>query len=148
MIKSDSQALIIFLEQKIKGSKDYYSEYIFNKKKVMVVSDKLQKDINTLASKYDIELLTTMHSSDIIERVKDGESFDLILLEDDMKPISGFGTLGKLQEAKEGFNVPTIIMLNKNKESIKDHYVEDGFSNYIRKQNLEEDFDKVIKKYI
>lgn len=145
--KEKGSTFTIILDQKIKVSKDYYSEYIFNKKKVMVVSDKLQtlKDINTLASKYDIELLTTMHSSDIIERVKDGESFDLILLEDDMKPISGFGTLGKLQEAKEGFNVPTVIMLNKNKESIKDHYVEDGFSNYIRKQNLEEDFDKVIK---
>lgn len=148
--KEKGSTFTIILDQKIKVSKDYYSEYIFNKKKVMVVSDKLQtlKDINTLASKYDIELLTTMHSSDIIERVEDGESFDLILLEDDMKPISGFGTLGKLQEAKEGFNVPTVIMLNKNKESIKDHYVEDGFSNYIRKQNLEEDFDKVIKKYI
>lgn len=148
--KEKGSTFTIILDQKIKVSKDYYSEYIFNKKKVMVVSDKLQtlKDINTLAGKYDIELLTTMHSSDIIERVKDGESFDLILLEDDMKPISGFGTLGKLQEAKEGFNVPTVIMLNKNKESIKDHYVEDGFSNYIRKQNLEEDFDKVIKKYI
>lgn len=148
--KEKGSTFTIILDQKIKVSKDYYSEYIFNKKKVMVVSDKLQtlKDINTLASKYDIELLTTMHSNDIIERVKDGESFDLILLEDDMKPISGFGTLGKLQEAKEGFNVPTVIMLNKNKESIKDHYVEDGFSNYIRKQNLEEDFDKVIKKYI
>lgn len=148
--KEKGSTFTIILDQKIKVSKDYYSEYIFNKKKVMVVSDKLQtlKDINTLASKYDIELLTTMHSSDIIERVKDGESFDLILLEDDMKPISGFGTLGKLQEAKEGFNVPTVIMLNKNKESIKDHYVEDGFSNYIRKQNLEEDFDKVIKKNI
>lgn len=148
--KEKGSTFTIILDQKIKVSKDYYSEYIFNKKKVMVVSDKLQtlKDINTLANKYDIELLTTMHSSDIIERVKDGESFDLILLEDDMKPISGFGTLGKLQEAKEGFNVPTVIMLNKNKESIKDHYVEDGFSNYIRKQNLEEDFDKVIKKYI
>lgn len=148
--KEKRSTFTIILDQKIKVSKDYYSEYIFNKKKVMVVSDKLQtlKDINTLASKYDIELLTTMHSNDIIERVKDGESFDLILLEDDMKPISGFGTLGKLQEAKEGFNVPTVIMLNKNKESIKDHYVEDGFSNYIRKQNLEEDFDKVIKKYI
>lgn len=148
--KEKGSTFTIILDQRIKVSKDYYSEYIFNKKKVMVVSDKLQtlKDINTLASKYDIELLTTMHSSDIIERVKDGESFDLILLEDDMKPISEFGTLGKLQEAKEGFNVPTVIMLNKNKESIKDHYVEDGFSNYIRKQNLEEDFDKVIKKYI
>ena len=148
--KEKGSTFTIILDQKIKVSKDYYSEYIFNKKKVMVVSDKLQtlKDINTLASKYDIELLTTMHSSDIIERVKDGESFDLILLEDDMRPLSAFGTLGKLQEVREGFNVPTVIMLNKNKESIKDHYVEDGFSNYIRKQNLEEDFDKVIKKYI
>ena len=58
-----------------------------------------------------------------------------------------YGDMGKVM-TKEGFNVPTVIMLNKSKESIKDHYVEDGFSNYIRKQNLEEDFDKVIKKYI
>ena len=106
------------------------------------------KDINILASKYDIELLTTMHSNDIIERVKDGESFDLILLEDDMRPLSGFSTLGNLKKVNEKFNVPTIIILEKNKESIKEHYVEDGFSDYIRKQNLEEDYGKVIKKYI
>ena len=39
-------------------------------------------------------------------------------------------------------------MLKKGKESIKDHYIEDGFNGYIRKQNLEEDFDKIIKKFI
>ena len=141
----------IVLDQKIEVDKNtYYSEYIFNKKKVMVVSDKLQtlKDINTLSGKYDIELLTTMYSNDLIQRIKDGEVFDLIILEDEMKPNSAYSTLGMMQEAKKEFNIPTIVMLKKDKESIKEHYVEDGFDGYIRKENIEEDFDKIIKKYI
>ncbi len=141
----------VVIDQKIKLNKNtYYSEYIFNKKKVMVVSDKRQtlKDINSLSSKYDIELLTTMYSNDLVQRVKDGESFDLIILEDEMSPDSALTVLGKLQEAKKGFRIPTIVMLKKDKESIKEHYVEDGFDNYIRKESLEEDYNKVIKKYI
>ena len=65
-----------------------------------------------------------------------------------MKPLSALAVLGELQEAKIGFNVPTIVMLNKNKESIKEHYLEDGFSDYIKKENLEEEFKRIIKKYI
>lgn len=141
----------IVLDQKIKIDKNtYYSEYIFNKKKVMAVSDKLQtlKDLNTLSSKYDIEFLTTMHSDDLVQRIKDGEAFDVIILEDEMIPNSAFAILGKMQEVRQGFNTPTIVMLQKDKESIKEHYVEDGFDGYIRKENLEEDFDNIIKKYI
>lgn len=141
----------IVIDQKIKLNKNpYYSEYIFNKKKVIAISDKRQtlKDLNILSSKYDIEFLTTMYSNDLIQRIKDGEKFDLIILEDEMIPDSALSVLGKLQEVKKGFNTPTIVILKKNKESIKEHYVEDGFDNYIRKENLEEDYDKVIKKYI
>ena len=141
----------IVLDQKIKQERDpYYSKYIFNKKKVIAVSDSLQilKSMNTLASKYDIEFLTTMHGNDLVQRVEDGEVFDLIILEDEMKQTSALAILGKLQEAKKGFNTPTIVMLNKNKESLKEHYVEDGFNDYLKKENLEEEFDRIIKKYI
>lgn len=141
----------IVLDQKIKQENDpFYSKYIFNKKKVIAVSDNLQilKSMNTLASNYDIEFLTTMHGNDLVQRVEDGEVFDLIILEDEMKQTSALAILGKLQEAKKGFNVPTIVMLNKNKESLKEHYVEDGFNDYIKKENLEEEFDRIIKKYI
>lgn len=141
----------IVLDQKIKQEKDpFYSKYIFNKKKVIAVSDNLQilKSMNTLASNYDIEFLTTMHGNDLVQRVEDGEAFDLIILEDEMKQTSALSILGKLQEAKKGFNVPTIVMLNKNKESLKEHYVEDGFNDYLRKENIEEEFDRIIKKYI
>lgn len=141
----------IVIDQKIKQEKDpFYSKYIFNKKKIIAVSNNLEtlKALNGLSNNYDVEFLTTMHGNDLVQRVEDGEVFDLIILEDEMKPLSALAILGKLQEAKKGFNVPTIVMLNKNKESIKEHYIEDGFSDYLRKENLEEEFDRIIKKYI
>ncbi len=141
----------VVIDQKIKRDEDeYYSKYIFNKKKVIVVSDKLQtlKDINSLSSKYDIELLTGMFGNDLVQRIKDGEAFDLIILEDELKPLSALMILGQMQEVRKGFNIPTIVMLRKEKESLKEHYMDDGFADYIVKENLEKDFDRIIKKYI
>ena len=152
-IKSEEKVgstFTVVLDQKIKLERPLYSKYIFNKKKVIVVSNSLEtlKEINTLSNKYDIDLLATMYSNDLIQRVLDGEEFDIIILEDEMTPLSGYTVLRKLQEVKKNYNIPTVVMLKKDKESIKDHYIEDGFNGYIRKQNLEEDFDKIIKKYI
>lgn len=141
----------IVLDQKIKVDKDtYYNKYIFNKKKVLVVSDDTNtlKNLNFLYNKYNFELLTTMHGNDCIQRIKDGEKFDLIILEDDMKPLSAFAVLGELQEIKRNLKTPIVVMLKKDKETIKKHYIEDGFDNYLLKENLDNEFDRIIKKYI
>lgn len=141
----------VVIDQKIKRDEDeYYSKYIFNKKKVIVVSDKLQtlKDINSLSSKYDIELLTGMFGNDLVQRIKNNEAFDLIILEDELKPSSALMILGQMQEARKGFNIPTVVMLKKEKESLKEHYIDDGFDDCIIKENLENDYDRIIKKYI
>lgn len=141
----------VVLDQKIKKDDDtYYNKYLFNKKKVIVVSDKLQtlKDITSVSKEYDIELLTSMFSDDLIQRVNNGEMFDLIILEDEMKPLSALSILGRLKETKKEFNVPVVVMLKNDKESIKEHYIEDGFHAYIKKESLNEDFDRVIKKFI
>lgn len=141
----------IVLDQKIKVDKDtYYNKYIFNKKKVLVVSDDTNtlKNLNFLYNKYNFELLTTMYGNDCIQRIKDGEKFDLIILEDDMKPLSAFAILGKLQEIKRNLKTPVVVMLKKDKETIKKHYIEDGFDNYLLKENLDNEFDRIIKKYI
>ena len=89
-----------------------------------------------------------MFSDDLIQRVNNGEIFDLIILEDEMKPLSALSVLGRLQETKKGFNMPVVVMLKKDKESIKEHYIEDGFESYILKESLNVDFDKIIKKII
>ena len=153
-IKSEEKngsTFTIVIDQKIKLDQDkYYNKYLFNKKKVMVVSDKLQtlKDINSLASKYDVELLTSMFGDDLVRRIEHGEAFDLIILEDEMMPLSALMVLRKLSELNKDLKVPVIVMLKKDKESIRKHYIKDGFKDCIIKETLEEDFDKVIKKYI
>ena len=153
-IKSEEKigsTVTIVLDQKIKVNKDtYYSKYIFNKKKVMVVSDDMHtlRSLNSLSNKYDIDLLATMYGNDCIQRIKDNESFDLIILEDDMKPLSAFAILGKLQEIKKDLKTTIVVMLKKDKEGISKHYIEDGFDNYLLKENLDSEFDRIIKKYI
>ena len=140
----------IILDQKIKTNKVIYdSRYIFDKKKVILVGNDLNliKDINKLTEKYDVELLTTMYSNDLIQRIDNGELFDLILIEDEMKMDRGIEVLKKLKKIV-GFNTNVVVILGKDKEFLEKHYLEDGFNSVMRKNNLEVDYDKIIKKYI
>ena len=141
----------VVIDQKIKAQEDeYYSKYIFNKKKVIAVSDNIEtlKTLNSLSNKYDIDFLTTMFSNDLVKRVQDKEAFDIIILEDEMKPCSAFNVLKQLHEVNNNFKIPVVVMLEKQKESLKKHYIADGFDGYIRKENLDDDYDLIIKKYI
>lgn len=141
----------VVIDQKIKAQEDeYYSKYIFNKKKVIAVSDNIEtlKTLNSLSNKYDIDFLTTMFSNDLVKRVQDKEAFDIIILEDEMKPCSAFDVLKQLHEVNNNFKIPVVVMLEKQKESLKKHYIADGFDGYIRKENLDDDYDLIIKKYI
>ena len=65
-----------------------------------------------------------------------------------MKPLSAFAVLGKLQEIKKDLKTPIVVMLKKDKETIGKHYIEDGFDNYLLEENLDDEFDRIIKKYI
>lgn len=141
----------IVIDQKIihdsKGNE--YNKYLFNKKKILLVSDKkntLDK-IKYLIRNFNAELLTVMYGQDCVERVKNKESFDLILLEDEMQPDSALTTLKNLKSLNN-FKVPAVVMLGKNKEKIKDYYLDDGFDDYLLKDDIEEETKRILKKYI
>jgi CheY-like chemotaxis protein len=63
-----------------------------------------------------------------------------------MKEMSGLASLQALKELPD-FDTPVIIMLNQDKESIKDHYLEDGFDDYLLTDNIEEEIKRIIDKY-
>ncbi|NMA50261.1 MAG: hypothetical protein GX951_00195, partial [Mollicutes bacterium] len=54
--------------------------------------------------------------------------------------------LRELQK-KEDFKTPIIIIVDKNKENLAKHYLEQGFDNYILYSNFEEDLNKVLDTY-
>ena len=63
-----------------------------------------------------------------------------------MKEMSGFMTLQELNKLND-FNIPTIIMLKKDKENIKEHFVNDGFSDYLLLDNLDNELNRIMEKY-
>ena len=45
------------------------------------------------------------------------------------------------------FNTPVIVMLKENKEQIKEHYIEDGFKDYLLIKDFKNETNRIIEKY-
>ena len=83
---------------------------------------------------------------DAVDRIKSGKKYDYIIIEDDMGVISGYETLKRLKTI-DNFNIPCIVILNSSKNKIKEHYLKDGFSDYILTDDLRNEIKRIIEKY-
>ena len=69
---------------------------------------------------------------DCLERIKRGEVYDLILLDDMMPKMSGVETLRHLKEIP-GFKTPTIALTANAITGMREKYLADGFDDYLAK---------------
>ena len=152
MIKSEvdkGSEFIVVIDQKIVSDKKDSEKTNYNndKKRVLIVDDDL--DVLNIEKEIflnnDIDAVGTMYGLDALNRVRNGEKFDYILLDDDTVKGSAKSTLDDLKNIK-GFDIPVVVMLEKNKVMIKDKYKEIGFSDYILKDNIEESINSFIKR--
>ena len=152
MIKSEvdkGTEFIVVIDQKIETGKksNIKTNYNESKKRVLIVDDDLDK-LNIekeLFIKHDIDAVGTMYGLDVINKISTGEKFDYIILDDDTVKGSAKSTLDELKEIPK-FDTPVIVMLEANKEMIKEHYKEIGFSDYILKDDIESSINEFIKK--
>lgn len=156
MIKSnvgEGTEINLTVDQRVYHEKDksilnQYENDIANFKKVLLIAQNKEL-INTIKKylvKNNMTVSTLYYGKDGVDKVKSGKNYDFILIEDEMKEISGYMTLKELKNIKN-FDIPCIIMLNKDKENIKEHFIEDGFSDYLITNNIESDIEKIINKY-
>ena len=148
IIKSEENKgtnFLIIIDQKISENKkektnlEKFAKKIINEKKILVVT--VDNDIiNKIQESFgEYEIINSLYGHDAEERLKK-EKFELILVDDELKNESGIEVLKLI---KEKTKKPIIIMIDKNKEFISEHYIEDGFTNYVIKQNIEEELKKI-----
>ncbi|MDD3453075.1 MAG: ATP-binding protein [Bacilli bacterium] len=157
LIKSDEgkgSEFILVIEQKVKKDEtkinlEKHSKNLFKNKRILIVDDSKEKleEITRRLKEHNVEIVTTMYGSDCVEKIKTNQKFDLILMDDDMIPDTGLATLQELQKIDK-FKTPVIIMLEKNKEIIKEHYLEEGFKDYVLKFKLETEMKRIAEKYL
>ena len=144
----------IIIDQKINDENtknDYFDKYLYNTKKrrILLVNDK-QKELSNISEYLEddnIEVVKAVYAYECLDRINNKQRFDLIIVDDEMKPTSGINLLQQLKELKK-FKTPVVILLDNSKDAIKEHYLEDGFSDYILKKDLNKELDRVVNKFI
>ena len=125
-----------------------YDNLITSKFKILIIDNKTSfiNEITEKLKDYDVETFTNFSGLDAINKIQNGARYDLILLDDEMKQISGYEVFKKLKNIKK-FKTPVIITLEKDKEFIKKHYINDGFSDYLLKSDIDNELKRIMDRY-
>ena len=140
----------IILDQKIytDSNKDNYDNYV-NNKKILIIDDNNSsiKLISKILDKHNILYDSSNLGKEALDRIRKGEKYDLILLDEDMPYMNGISVMNKLNKIK-GFDTK-VILLTKNSNIIYDDiYKDSGFSDYIIKPIDKDDLMNKINKYL
>ena len=115
-------------------------------KRVLVVDDNMLnlKVAGKILEKYNPKELVNVSSGfDCIDKIKSGEQFDLILMDDMMPKMSGTETLAKLKEIP-GFQTPVVALTANAINGMREKYLSAGFNDYLAKPIEKEPLEKLL----
>ena len=118
-------------------------------KKVLVVDDnKLNIKVATrLLEAYKLTIDSAMSGEECINKLLEGNKYDLILMDDMMPKMSGTETLNKIKEDNI-FDGPVIALTANALTGMKEKYIELGFNDYLAKPIEKSELNRVLKKYL
>ena len=93
------------------------------------------------------QIVTCDNGFDCIERIKRGEVYDFILLDDMMPKMSGVETLKQLKQIP-GFSIPTIALTANAITGMREKYLADGFDDYLAKPIEKEELIRVVNEVL
>ena len=132
--------------------------------KLLVVDDNQLnlKVAKKLFEKFNANHIITCESGfECLDKIKRGEIYDVILLDDMMPKMSGVETLAELKKIP-GFKIPVVALTANAITGMKEKYLSEGFDDYLAKpidknefirvmnellgRNLTEEFDVVVEE--
>ncbi len=119
-----------------------------NYKLLVVDDDKLNiKVIQRLIADYKFQIESANNGDECIRKIKSGEKFDLIFLDDRMPELSGQETLNIIKQLDP--NICPVIALTANALSgMKESYLNKGFDEYLAKPIDMVEVDNIIEKFL
>lgn len=118
-------------------------------KKVLVVDDNNLnlKVAEKLLTSYGLQVETINNGFSLIDKMKAGEVYDLILLDDMMPKMSGTETLKNLRQLPT-FSIPTVALTANAIEGMREKYLSEGFDEYLAKPIEKTELNRIIAKYL
>ena len=142
--------ITIILDQKIviDDDKDNYDSYVNNKKILIVDDDNSNiKLIGKILDKHNILYDSSTLGKEALDRIRKGDKYDLILLDEDMPYMNGISVMNKFSKIK-GFDIKVILLTRNNSIKYDEGYKDSGFSDYIIKPIDKDDLVNKINKWL
>lgn len=141
----------VILDQKYEDNNISLNKYdnIYDKKKILLIDDSpsSEKILNKVLNGTNIEVDSVKSGKEGLEKIRNKEKYDLILLDEELKPQDGHIIMKKLLMIRN-FNTKVILLTRDNKYEYDDEYLREGFSDYIIKSSSKEEILNKINKYL
>ena len=141
----------IILDQKYDLANTNLDKYdnIYDKKKILLIDDSpsSEKLFNKILNETNIELTSVKLGKEGLDKIRNKEKYDLILLDEDLEPQNGHIIMRKLLEIRN-FNTKVILLTKDNKYDYDEEYLQEGFADYIIKSSDKEEILNKINKYL
>ena len=121
----------------------------FTGKKVLLVDDNnlnLKVGVKILKD-YDLDITCSDSGYDVLDKIKAGNTYDIILMDIMMPKMGGVETLKRLKEINN-FNTPVIALTADAIQGKSNKYLDVGFNDYLSKPINEDELKKVLSKYL
>lgn len=119
-----------------------------NKKRILIVDSNL-KELNSLTKQmrnYNFIVTSTLYPNELISKLKSKEKYDLVFINDDLNDSSAVKVIKQLENVNLK-DTKIIVMLNENKEHIKNHYLtEYKFYDYLLKNDYDNEMNRILTK--
>ena len=114
-------------------------------KKILVVDDnKLNiKVANTFLKKYNPIVEEVYSGIECINKIKEGNRYDLIFMDDMMPEVSGVETFHELEKI-ENFNIPVVVLTANAIDGMREQYLKEGFNEYLSKPINKDELDRIL----
>ena len=118
--------------------------------KVLIVDDNNLnlKVLEKLLKFYNIKIESINDGNTCIERIKQGNKYDIIFLDHMMSDLDGIETLKILKKLDMGDLPPIIMMTANNQNDLISLYYKNGFSDYLSKPIDSKKLNKIMIKYL
>lgn len=141
----------VVLDQKIADMDDTLDKYesVYDKKSILLVDDNVSsgKIFTKMLKDTNIELSIVTSGKECLDKIRNKDKYDLILLDEDMEPLDGITVMRKLKEIRT-FNTKTILLTKNNDYEYNDDYLEYGFDGYLLKPIDKDKLFELIDKYL
>jgi len=93
------------------------------------------------------DVVEAISGQECIDKIKNGQQYDLILLDDMMPKLSGTETLKQLKK-NNGFSIPTVAFTANAITGMREKYIAEGFDDYLSKPIQKEELNIILKKFL